>query len=75
MADKKPAYSFGGSLSHNALPGLPLLLHFQVLCIYIMVSCFGFLWHFCVGKCVRLCDYLFLYFVFSLKAHFNMCTV
>lgn len=55
---------YGCSFSHSALLGL--LYSLNILCIYIMVSDFMFLWDICICKYVCLCLYVFLWlFSFS----------
>jgi hypothetical protein len=47
-------------MAYNVKFGIFLL---QVLCIYIMASCFGYVWNSYVCKCVYLCIYMcFLHF-------------
>lgn len=56
--------TFGGPLSPNFITLLQSFALTQVLCMYIMVSGFVFLWDFCMWEIVYLCIYMCFLWVF-----------
>lgn len=66
---------FGDSLSHNAVSGYPHPLKIPYMCI--MASSFGFLWDFCVCKCVHVCVSAFICIshAFFLASFSSVCLV